>query len=153
MKVCLQNRLSSCDVSAHRPSCTVFNFWEPLHYLDRGYAFQTWETSPVYAIRSYAYVLLHLLPVRIARILGPDKVCIRYEVVALSCVTDVAQRLGFFAVRIALAATSTVIESKFYRAVVVKVNARVGRYLFFMLMFNAGMWSASSGEPCDRTTC
>ena len=70
----------------------------------------------------------------------------------LSCATDAEQRLGFFAVRIALAATSTVIESKFYRAVVVKVNARVGRYLFFMLLFNAGMWSASSGEPYINTS-
>jgi len=53
----------------------VFNFWEPLHFLDRGYGFQTWETSPVYAIRSYAYVLLHLLPVKIPFwILGPEKV-------------------------------------------------------------------------------
>jgi hypothetical protein len=53
---------------------TVFNFWEPLHYLDRGYGFQTWETSPLYAIRSYAYVLLHWLPVRIARVIVLEKV-------------------------------------------------------------------------------
>lgn len=52
----------------------VFNFWEPLHYIDRGHAFQTWETSPTYAIRSYAYILLHLVPVRIGRIFGSDKV-------------------------------------------------------------------------------
>jgi len=54
---------------------SVFNFWEPLHYLDRGHGFQTWETSPVYAIRSYAYIALHLVPVKIARFLfGDDKV-------------------------------------------------------------------------------
>ena len=54
----------------------VFNFWEPLHYLDRGHGFQTWETSPVYAIRSYAYIALHLIPVKIARLLfGDEKVC------------------------------------------------------------------------------
>jgi alpha-1,2-mannosyltransferase len=53
----------------------VFNFWEPLHYLDRGYGFQTWEVSPVYAIRSWTYIILHLLPARIpAIIIGPDKV-------------------------------------------------------------------------------
>jgi len=58
----------------------VFNFWEPLHFLDRGYAFQTWELSPVFALRSWAYILLHLLPARIASILfGPDKVCIQSE--------------------------------------------------------------------------
>jgi alpha-1,2-mannosyltransferase len=52
----------------------VFNFWEPLHYLHRGYGFQTWETSPVYAIRSYAYIVLHLLPAKITVLLGPEKV-------------------------------------------------------------------------------
>ena len=53
----------------------VFNFWEPLHYLDRGYGFQTWETSPVYAIRSWAYILLHTLPTKIVfTLLGPEKV-------------------------------------------------------------------------------
>lgn len=53
----------------------VFNFWEPLHYLDRGHAFQTWETSPVYAIRSWAYVLLHLWPAKATTfMLGPEKV-------------------------------------------------------------------------------
>ena len=54
---------------------TVFNFWEPLHYLDRGYGFQTWETSPQYSIRSWAYIILHLLPTQIARrFLGSEKV-------------------------------------------------------------------------------
>ena len=53
----------------------VFNFWEPLHFWDRGHGFQTWEVAPQYAIRSWAYVLLHVLPTRITRLaLGPEKV-------------------------------------------------------------------------------
>lgn len=39
----------------------VFNYWEPTHYLSHGYGLQTWEYSPVYAIRSWAYVGLHTL--------------------------------------------------------------------------------------------
>lgn len=55
--------------------CVVFNFWEPLHYLDRGHAFQTWETSPAYSIRSWAYILLHIWPAKLIKImLGPEKV-------------------------------------------------------------------------------
>ena len=55
---------------------SVFNFWEPLHYLDRGHGFQTWETSPEYAIRSYAYIALHLVSVKIPKFLfGDEKVC------------------------------------------------------------------------------
>ena len=54
----------------------VYNFWEPLHYLDRGNAFQTWETSPQYAIRSWAYILLHALPAKLAGFaFGGEKVC------------------------------------------------------------------------------
>ena len=33
-----------------------------MHYLMFGSGFQTWEYSPKYAIRSYAYVLLHTIP-------------------------------------------------------------------------------------------
>jgi len=43
----------------------VFNYWEPLHYLYKGYGFQTWETSPQFAIRSWAYTLLWLLPSKV----------------------------------------------------------------------------------------
>ena len=59
-------------------STLVFNFWEPLHYLDRGHGFQTWETSPKYSIRSWAYILLHIAPVKLATFfLGTDKVRLR----------------------------------------------------------------------------
>ena len=52
----------------------VFNFWEPLHYLYKGYGFQTRETSPEYSIRSWAYILLHYLPVQISTtFMGPEK--------------------------------------------------------------------------------
>lgn len=32
-----------------------------------GSGFQTWEYSPQYAIRSYAYILLHVLPASIVK--------------------------------------------------------------------------------------
>ncbi|CDO54880.1 similar to Saccharomyces cerevisiae YNL219C ALG9 Mannosyltransferase [Geotrichum candidum] len=41
------------------PDCDeVFNYWEPIHYLTNGFGLQTWEYSPVYAIRSWAYIAL-----------------------------------------------------------------------------------------------
>jgi alpha-1,2-mannosyltransferase len=55
------------------------------------------------------------------------------------------QRAAFFAVRISLATISVFAEAKFYRTVYEKINERVGRYLFFMLLFSAGMWNASAG--------
>lgn len=39
----------------------VFNYWEPTHYLQYGYGMQTWEYSPIYAIRSWAYIRLHAI--------------------------------------------------------------------------------------------
>jgi alpha-1,2-mannosyltransferase len=44
----------------------VFNYWEPTHYLAHGYGLQTWEYSPEFAIRSWAYVGLHALAGKLA---------------------------------------------------------------------------------------
>ncbi|TFK30934.1 asparagine-linked glycosylation 9 protein isoform a [Coprinopsis marcescibilis] len=105
----------------------VYNFWEPLHLLAQGYGFETWELSPNYALRSWTYIALHYLPTRIGLIVAAGD-----------------KRAAFFATRIFLAAISVLAEATFYRAVVEKVNIRVGRYLFFMLAFSAGMWKAST---------
>lgn len=69
------NNINDCD--------ETFNYWEPvthfnllnnlnliclvfkLHYLVYGSGFQTWEYSPEYALRSYAYILLHALPTKL----------------------------------------------------------------------------------------
>ncbi|KAI6120641.1 glycosyltransferase family 22 protein [Pisolithus croceorrhizus] len=92
---------------------------------EHGDAFQTWEVTPTFAIRSWAYILLHLPIARLGAFLSSGK------------------RPAFFAVRIGLAVISTLCEAKFCRIVVEKVNEHVGRYLFFMLLFNTGMWIAS----------
>lgn len=58
----------------------VYNFWEPLHFLGQGYGFQTWESSPKYALRSWAYILLHYLPPRVGELLASgDKVCFAFH--------------------------------------------------------------------------
>jgi alpha-1,2-mannosyltransferase len=41
--------ISDCD--------ETYNYWEPLNLLLRGFGKQTWEYSPEYAIRSYAYLI------------------------------------------------------------------------------------------------
>jgi alpha-1,2-mannosyltransferase len=75
--------VSSAGLKAVRE---VFNFWEPLHYLDRGVGFQTWELSPQYAIRSWAYIILHFLPAwGPVRLLSLDKVRSMTEAFHLTC--------------------------------------------------------------------
>ena len=44
---------------------SVYNYWEPLHFLLKGDAFRTWEYSSEYAIRSWAYIALHVIPAKI----------------------------------------------------------------------------------------
>lgn len=105
----------------------VFNFWEPLHYLDQGHGFQTWETSPAYALRSWAYVLLHIFPAKFPIWLA-----------------SLDKRHAFFGLRMIFAFTTSFCEARLYRAVVDHVNDRVGRYMLFMLLFSAGMWNAST---------
>ncbi|EGN93107.1 glycosyltransferase family 22 protein [Serpula lacrymans var. lacrymans S7.3] len=126
IRILLLVRVAGAMYSNIQDCDEVFNFWEPLHYLDRGYGFQTWEVTPTYAIRSWAYILLHLLPARFAFAIGHGK------------------RPAFFAIRILLAVMSVMCEAKLHRTVVEKINERVGRYLFFMLLLSAGMWNASA---------
>ncbi|KAK3828426.1 MAG: Alg9-like mannosyltransferase family-domain-containing protein [Benniella sp.] len=113
------SNISDCD--------EVFNYWEPMHYLQYGSGLETWEYSPVYAIRSWAYILVHALPAEIARL-------------AMS-----ANRLQvFFILRIILGAVSAHCEATLYTAVVEEVDPRIGRYLLFALMTSAGTWIASN---------
>lgn len=89
----MYSNISDCDEGAFFPPLAstelnvliVYNFWEPLHYLDRGYGFQTWETSPAYAIRSWAYIALHLPVVNLLRWIGLDKVCLRHVFTGMTC--------------------------------------------------------------------
>lgn len=45
----LYSLISDCD--------ETFNYWEPLNVLVRGFGKQTWEYSPEYSIRSWAFLL------------------------------------------------------------------------------------------------
>ncbi|KAF9346887.1 mannosyltransferase [Mortierella sp. AD094] len=113
------SNISDCD--------EVFNFWEPMHYLQYGTGLETWEYSPLYAIRSWAYILVHAFPAEIARL-------------AMS-----ANRLQvFFILRIILGAISAHCEATLYRAVVEEVDPRIGRYLLLALFTSAGTWIASN---------
>ncbi|KAL4062977.1 glycosyltransferase family 22 protein [Scleroderma yunnanense] len=126
VRILLLIRVAGAMYSNIQDCDEVFNFWEPLHLLEHGYGFQTWEVTPTFAIRSWAYVLLHLPLARLGAVFASGK------------------RPAFFAVRIGLAVISTLCEAKLCRTVATKVNEHVGRYLFFMLLFNTGMWIATA---------
>ena len=77
---------------------SVYNYWEPLHYLWRNVGFQTWEYSPVYAIRSYFYLLVNASPLVIAQHFA-SKVRIKLLSFSLSVLFQamVAHLLSWFA--------------------------------------------------------
>jgi len=54
----------------------TFNYWEPTHYLHYGYGLQTWEYSPKYSIRSWAYIGLHTIISKFFSLAAQDKVII-----------------------------------------------------------------------------
>ncbi|XP_019620382.1 PREDICTED: alpha-1,2-mannosyltransferase ALG9-like isoform X2 [Branchiostoma belcheri] len=115
----LLSNISDCD--------ETYNYWEPTHYLMYGKGFQTWEYSPAYGLRSYAYVWLHILPALFhSRLLKANKVLIFYFI---RCV------LGFFC---ALA------EAYFYKGICKKFGAHVGRMTLCFLLFSTGMFISST---------
>ncbi|XP_064490678.1 alpha-1,2-mannosyltransferase ALG9-like isoform X2 [Pseudopipra pipra] len=115
----LLSNISDCD--------ETFNYWEPTHYLIYGKGFQTWEYSPAYAIRSYAYLWLHALPAWFhARVLQTNKVLI------------------FYFLRCFLAFLSCICELYFYKAVCKKFGLHVSRLMLAFLVLSTGMFCASA---------
>ncbi|KAM6043484.1 alpha-1,2-mannosyltransferase ALG9 isoform 3-T3 [Chlamydotis macqueenii] len=115
----LLSNISDCD--------ETFNFWEPTHYLVYGKGFQTWEYSPAYAIRSYAYLWLHALPALFhARVLQTNKVLI------------------FYFLRCFLAFLSCICELYFYKAVCKKFGLHVSRLMLAFLVLSTGMFCSSA---------
>ncbi|XP_064896385.1 alpha-1,2-mannosyltransferase ALG9 isoform X3 [Columba livia] len=115
----LLSNISDCD--------ETFNYWEPTHYLVYGDGFQTWEYSPAYAIRSYAYLWLHALPALFhARVLQTNKVLI------------------FYFLRCFLAFLSCVCELYFYKAVCKKFGLHVSRLMLAFLVLSTGMFCSSA---------
>ncbi|KAJ3086582.1 mannosyltransferase [Quaeritorhiza haematococci] len=105
----------------------VFNYWEPNHYLQYGWGLQTWEYSPLYAIRSWAYIGFHTIVTLFVEIFfSGHKVQI------------------FYVTRALLGLASAACEAYLYSQVIRHVGPRVGRYLLFILFFSTGMFIAST---------
>ncbi|KAG1697353.1 hypothetical protein DVH05_016635 [Phytophthora capsici] len=120
----LLNPIADCD--------ETFNYWEPLHYLLYRFGFQTWEYSPVYALRSYAYLLLHYVVVKLTAFGS-----------TLGLLAD-QKLLLFYGLRAALGLLSAYSEASFYRSTSRHFGRRTARYLLVILLFNAGIFHAST---------
>ncbi|KXS13524.1 glycosyltransferase family 22 protein [Gonapodya prolifera JEL478] len=104
----------------------TFNYWEPAHYLHYGRGLQTWEYSPDYAIRSWAYVALHA------------GVAWAFGWAAKS------KRHVFILVRVLLGVCSAYAETSLCVAVARHWNARMARYLVAILVFGTGIFISAT---------
>lgn len=104
----------------------VYNYWEPLHLFLHGEGFQTWEYSPVYAIRSYFYIYLHYIPATVFTFLGYSKIVV------------------FTLVRVILGIFCLIGEWYAYRAVSKSISTSMGRYFIFLSIFSSGVFQAST---------
>lgn len=76
----------------------TFNYWEPLNLLLRQFGKQTWEYSPVYAIRSYAYLIPYYIIGKILHLFNVTPLNVFYglRVIALGGFTSFVE-LNLFA--------------------------------------------------------
>jgi alpha-1,2-mannosyltransferase len=117
------------------PADETYNYWEPTHYMLYNSGFQTWEYSPQYALRSYAYTGIHAcVQLLIGAAWGADKITVFYRTRAF---------LGLF---------SAFCESYFLTGLARRFGSRTGFYTFFALLSSAGMvHSALSYLPSSFT--
>lgn len=103
----------------------VYNYWEPLHLFLYEEGFQTWEYSPIYAIRSYFYIYLHYIPI----------VCLDH--------TRFSKASVFLLVRGLLATFCFLGEFYAYKAIGKKFSIGTGRVFLIFTMFSSGVFQAS----------
>lgn len=87
---------------------------------------------PVYALRSYFYLLLHYVVVQLTAFGS-----------TLGLLAD-QKLLLFYGLRAALALLSAYAEALFYQSTSKRFGRRTARYLLWILLFNAGVFHAST---------
>ena len=121
--ILLLTRLLSAQYSPITDCDETFNYLEPAHYLLHHSGFQTWEYSPIFGLRSYAYLQLHLLPLRLFSVPLEKEYLLLKGCLGLLCV------LG---------------ESRLVLAVRTRFGVHPSLLLFFFLWTSAGMFHAST---------
>ncbi|OZC07174.1 plasmid Maintenance Protein [Onchocerca flexuosa] len=109
--------ISDCD--------EVYNYWEPLHLFLYGTGFQTWEYSPIYAIRSYLYILLHYGPAIMLKKIFLNKSSV---FITMRCM------LGLF---------NVCAEIKMYEALCSRFGNGIARTYIVLTSLSSGMFIAS----------
>nr|XP_050859128.1 alpha-1,2-mannosyltransferase ALG9 isoform X2 [Vespula vulgaris] len=126
-KLILSARFCSA-IWSHITDCDeTYNYWEPSHYLLYGIGQQTWEYSPEYALRSYTYLLMHIVPAKLYNyLLEPNPVLI------------------FYFIRCLLSVGCALSEVYFYKNVCREFGVHIARLTLVFLILSSGMYISSS---------
>ena len=138
-----QVRLSSAVWSGISDCDETYNYWEPAHQLLYGQGMQTWEYDPKFALRSYFYIILHMVPGwAYAAFAQPNPMLVFYFLrflLALVCAfCEVGEDL------IALFLNLLLCQVYFYRGVLCEFGANVGRLCLGVMVTSAGMFISST---------
>ncbi|KAI6178863.1 Alg9 mannosyltransferase domain containing protein [Aphelenchoides besseyi] len=104
----------------------VYNYWEPLHLLLFGRGFQTWEYSPEYGIRSWAYVYVHSL--------------IGWLLLPLTWSSKVTL---FYLIRCSISILSLTADYFLYQSLCKRLGNSIGSFFIVIHMFSVGVFNAS----------
>nr|POE93595.1 alpha-1,2-mannosyltransferase alg9 [Quercus suber] len=104
----------------------VFNYWEPTHYLTHGHGFQTWEYSPDFAIRSWAYTSLHAAVTLVGKL-----------------IPTVGETAEFYLLRIVLGFVCALCETRLYSKISTVLNPRVAITFLIIMATSPAMFHAS----------
>lgn len=116
----------------------VFNYWEPLHYLLHGFGFQTWEYSPLYSLRSYAYLYPYAAIARLSSFIYTLLVMIFPQMKHLS-----SKVFSFYGVRFAQGFLSALSETVLYRACLRRFENQTAVLFFLFIVTSPGMFRSA----------
>ena len=130
LKLLLAARLSAAIWSGISDCDETFNYWEPTHQLLYGQGLQTWEYEPRFGLRSYLYLLLHLLPARLyTSLLQPNPMMV------------------FYFLRCLLALTCSLAEVKIFQILIKKIFLVLIKKIFLTLRSISTAEFSASSEP------
>ena len=124
--LCLFSHIIAALVAPIQDCDETFNYWEPLHYLNHGYGLQTWEWSPEFALRSYAFEVIHAIPAKLGHLLTGSK------------------SFEFYFLRVLLAFCCALTETRLYAVICRTLNPRIGIVYLTIVAFSPGVFYAST---------
>lgn len=116
------------------PDCDeVYNYWEPLNFLTRFFGKQTWEYSPEFAIRSYAYLCqfsIFIYPIKLSKFF--------FNIYNI----NLPSYTLFYLIRIILALSFTFSEIKLSKNLKF-LNKKIQNWFLLAQILSPGMYQAS----------